>query len=119
MRKVRCLSDQDIKGLTMVTISKAYMTCTNKNANFCQLARVIFLAFYCCLSNTLFSLHRSIAEYIVSQGLNFYGLILMHFHVFTVSADSVDSKPFGDGPGVQDNVDAKPFKGAGGGGTKG
>ena len=55
----------------------------------------------------------------MSQGLNFYGLILMYFHVFTVSADSVDSKPFGDGPGVQDNVDAKPFKGAGGGGTKG
>lgn len=37
----------------------------------------------------------------------------------SVSADSVDSKPFGDGPGVQDNVDAKPFKAAGSGGTKG
>lgn len=38
-----------------------------------------------------------------------------------VSGDSVDSKPFGDGPGVQpgvqDNVDAKPFKGGGSHGT--
>ena len=36
-----------------------------------------------------------------------------------VSGDSVDSKPYGDGPGLSDSVDAKPFKGGtsrGGGG---
>ena len=38
---------------------------------------------------------------------------------FPVSADSVDSKPFGDGPRVQDIVDAKPFKGGGSLGTLG
>ena len=45
--------------------------------------------------------------------------MILCFFVLTVSADTVDSKPFGDGPGIQDNVDAKPFKGAGAGGTKG
>ena len=36
-----------------------------------------------------------------------------------VSRDSVDSKPYGDGPGLSDSVDGMPFKGGtsrGGGG---